>query len=314
MNSSFSTNQSVEVPLQKLTTRTKLTALAWGAIIILTIPQIIYHLFTPWVPGEPPSPVWLALAQVFILAGLWVVTWIWSDVKPLRGFFLALLALCVGLFFVLPLIGENPTWSNWKQSVSWGVAQVATRLEVHLVLVGLMALTLIGSGIGRRELFLVRGNPNAAASPSRLLQGNKSIPWNLVVRGWLPFYVIIMVVLELIVVRPNVSQVPKAFTYLPAIVIMAAINAFGEEFQFRSMVLARLESVLGAKQAIWMAAGLFGFMHYFGDPSGFVGVVLAGYLGWIAAKSMIETRSLVWAFLIHFVGDFILYIFWAMSA
>jgi hypothetical protein len=41
---------------------------------------------------------------------------------------------------------------------------------------------------------------------------------------------------------------------------------------------------------------------------------LAMYLGWIAAKSMIETRGFVWAFLIHFIGDFIVYAFWAMSA
>jgi hypothetical protein len=39
---------------------------------------------------------------------------------------------------------------------------------------------------------------------------------------------------------------------------------------------------------------------------------LAGYLGWIAAKSMIETRGFVWVFLIHFIGDFIIYSFWAM--
>jgi hypothetical protein len=232
----------------------------------------------------------------------------------LRGFFLALLAYWVGLFFVLPLIVESAAWSDWKQQASWGVWMVTGRLVTHLPLTGIMALTLIGSGIGRRALFLVRGNPKAPAQPARLLLLKKTTPWNLVVRGWLPYFVIIAVVIEVILVRPNVSQITRALIYLPAIVIGAAINAFGEEFQFRSMVLARLEPVLGPQQAIWMAAGLFGLMHYFGDPGGPQGVLLAAYLGWIAAKSMIETRGFVWAFLIHFVGDFIIYVFWALAA
>jgi hypothetical protein len=308
MTNNQSSKLGVEAP------RRLLTALAWSVILILTTPQIIYRFFVPLSPGEQSSPLWLALIQVCLLAVLVVLAWVWPILKPLRGFFLALLALFVGDFFVLPFIGENVAWSNWKQSVSWGVAQVANRLEVHLVLTGLMALTLIGSGIGRRELFLVRGNPSAPASPSRFLQGNRSMPWNKVVRGWLPFYIIIFLGLEWFLVHPDLSKISGALIYLPAIVIMAAINAFGEEFQYRSMVLARLEPVLGSQQAILMAAALFGLMHYFGDPGSVPGVLLAGYLGWIAAKSMIETRSIVWAFLIHFIGDFLLYIIWAMVA
>jgi membrane protease YdiL (CAAX protease family) len=249
-----------------------------------------------------------------VLAVLWAATWVWSAVKPLRGFVLALLAYWVGIFLILPFIVEGAAWSNWKQQASWGVRLVANRLQDTLIPVALMALTLIGSGIGRRELFLVRGNPSAPAQPTRLLLQKKTTPWNRVVREWLPVYVIIVVILEVILVRPGVSQITQALIYLPAIVIGAAINAFAEEFMFRSVVLARLEPVLGPQQAIWMAAGLFGLMHYFGDPGGPQGVLLAAYLGWIAAKSMIETRGFVWAFLIHFVGNVIVYAFWAMAA
>jgi membrane protease YdiL (CAAX protease family) len=292
--------------------RRLLTALAWNVILILTAPQIIYRLFVTLRPGEHVSPIWLALIQVGVLGVLIVLTWVWPILKPLRGFLLALFALWVGLFFILPFIRDNVAWSNWKQSVSWGIAQVAARLEVHLVLTGLMALTLIGSGIGRRELFLVRGNLSAPASPAHFIQGNRFMPWNKVVIGWLPYYIFFFLGIELIMVRPDMSKIPQALSYLPAIIIMAAINAFGEEFQFRSMVLARLEAVLGSQQAIPIAAGLFGLMHYFGVPGTLPGVLLAGYLGWVTAKSMIETRSIVWAFLIHFIGDFLLYIIWAM--
>ena len=42
-------------------------------------------------------------------------------------------------------------------------------------------------------------------------------------------------------------------------------------------------------------------------PGGPFGVVLAGFLGWLLAKSMIETRGFVWAFLIHFIGDILIF-------
>jgi membrane protease YdiL (CAAX protease family) len=278
-------------------------------------PSIILRLLVPDLPAEPLTPFWLAWAQVVVLAVLWVVTWVWPIVKPLRSFVLALLALGIGGFLVIPFVVEITAWKNWMEGASWGVWLVANRLEETLILVVLMALTLIGSGIGRRELFLVRGNPRAPAQPTRLMLGilKESKPWNRVAREWLPFYVIILTIVVGIQVRPDMSQILRALIYLPVILIAAAINAFAEEFEFRSVLIARLEPVLGSQQAILITAALFGLLHYFGWPSGPFGVLLAAYLGWWAAKSMIETRGFVWAFSLHFLGDFIVYAFWAMS-
>ena len=312
MTSIQSSTQEVEAP------RAGLAALAWGTILFLSTPQIILHLFGRGVPGGPLGISWLEWAQVVVLTVLWAVTWVWPTVKPLRGFVLALLAYWFGVYLIIPFMFKEwgDTWSDWAHQVSWGVWFVANRLENTLIPVALMALTLIGSGIGRRELFLVRGDPSAPAQPTRLLLGivKEPKPWNRVVREWLPAYVIIAAVVVGIQVRPDVSQITRALIFLPAIVITAAINAFAEEFMFRSMLLSRLKPVLGPQQAILMTSGLFGLLHYFGAPGGPFGVLLAGYLGWIAAKSMIETRGFVWAFSIHFIGDFIIYAFWAMLA
>jgi membrane protease YdiL (CAAX protease family) len=293
-----------------------LTAVAWGTILVLSAPQIILHLFGQDAPGGWLVLTWLEWAQIVVLAVLWAVTWVWPIVRPLRGFALALLAYFGWLFVIHPFVVESAAWSRWVQQDSWGIRLVADRLGTHLLPVALMALTLIGSRIGRRELFLVRGNPSAPGQPTRLLLNilKEPKPWSRVVREWLPWFIIIAAVVLGIQVRPNVSQIGRALIYLPAIVIGAAINAFGEEFEFRSMLLARLEPVLGPQQAILIAATLFGLLHYFGTPGGPFGVLLAWYLGWIAAKSMIETRGFVWAFTIHFAGDCIIYAFWAMSA
>ena len=312
MSTDQSSTQEVEAP------NTQLKTLAWGVILIVSIPQIIVHLLGWTVPKGPLGLSWLVWAQVIVLAVLWAVTWVWPAVKPLRGFALALLAYWVGVYLIIAFMftewGEG--WSNWTEQASWGVWLVADRLVNTLIPIVLMALTLIGSGIGRRELFLVRGDPSASAQPTRLMRGilDESKPWNRVVREWLPYYIIILGIVLVIQVRPDVSQVMQALIFLPAIVIGAAINAFAEEFTLRSMLIARLEPVLGSQQAILMPAALFGLLHYFGSPGGPFGTLLAAYLGWIAAKSMVETRGIVWAFAIHFIGDFILYVFWAMLA
>lgn len=292
-------------------------ALAWGAVAILAVPPILLRLFVPATAGEPVTPYWLAWTQVGVLAALWAVSWFWPVAKPLRSFVLALLAYGVGLFFVLPLIVESAAWLDWKQQASWEVWIVTDRLVTYLLLSGIMALTLIGSGLGRRELFLVRGNPGVPAQPSRFLAGGsakKPVPWNRVALRFLPIYTIIAMIVLGIQLRPDVSQALQALVYLPAIVLAAAIVAFAEEFMFRSVMLARLGPVLGAAQATLTAAGLFGLLHYFGWPAGPIGVLMAGYLGWWAARSMIDTRGLVWAFLLHFLGDFVIYAFAAMSA
>jgi hypothetical protein len=50
--------------------RPELTALAWGAILISTVPTIILRLFVRGVPAERLTPVWLAWAQVGVLTVL----------------------------------------------------------------------------------------------------------------------------------------------------------------------------------------------------------------------------------------------------
>jgi hypothetical protein len=41
---------------------------------------------------------------------------------------------------------------------------------------------------------------------------------------------------------------------------------------------------------------------------------MAGFAGWIWARSMIETRGGLWAFLIHLVQDVVIFTFLAVGA
>jgi membrane protease YdiL (CAAX protease family) len=275
MNTNQSSTQGVEA------SRAKLTALAWGAILIGSMaPTIILRLFVRGVPAEPVIPFWLACAQVVVLTVLWAVTWVWPTVKPLRGFVLAVLAFSVGYLFIMPFVGMSAAWSNWMQQASWGVGLVAAH-GIRLIWVALMALTLIGSGIGRRELFLVRGNPSAPVQPSRLLLLKEPVPWTRFAPRFLLVYVIVLVIVVGQDVRPDVSQISRALIFLPAIVIAAVINAFVEEFVFRSVPLSRLEPVVRPGQAMLMTAVLFASLHYYtGTPSGPVGALAVAYAFW----------------------------------
>jgi membrane protease YdiL (CAAX protease family) len=293
---------------------TILKILAWGTILLICIPLTIYRQFDPLASGEPVMPYWLAVADVVMLVLLWLVTWIWSAVKPLRGFYLAALTYCVAIFIIQPLLMYSATWSNWAYQLPWGVWMVVDRLATHFFPVFLMTLTLIGSGIGRKELFLVRGDPGTQVVPSRLVfvKDNEIASWPVLIRNVLVVLVISAVVVLGLQLRPNLKQIRLVLIYLPAILIGAVINAFGEEYEFRSIYLARLLPALGKQQSIFITSAFFGLLHFFGNPGSIPGVLMAAYLGYISAKSMVETRGFVWAFLIHFIGDVIIYAFWAM--
>jgi hypothetical protein len=61
-------------------------------------------------------------------------------------------------------------------------------------------------------------------------------------------------------------------------------------------------------------AAYFGLLHYYGVPYGVVGVLMAGLLGWLLGKSMLETRGLFWAWFIHLIQDVLIFSFLAIGS
>ena len=133
--------------------------------------------------------------------------------------------------------------------------------------------------------------------------------------GWSVWrYMILMLPIFLyLTLQPDFRQLPQLWPILPWALGTAAINAFNEEFQFRCVPLAHLRGVLPLRESMLLTSVFFGVAHYFGQPSGPVGVVMAGMAGWIWAKSMVETRGLGWAFGIHMVQDVVIFCFLALS-
>ena len=102
-----------------------------------------------------------------------------------------------------------------------------------------------------------------------------------------------------------------AWTTLPSLIpwvlLFAVVNAVCEEAIFRVGVLVPLNGHLSHAQLALLSGLLFGLPHYFGTPSGVVGVAMATFMGWLLAYSILETQGVLVAVGIHLVQDIIIF-------
>lgn len=94
---------------------------------------------------------------------------------------------------------------------------------------------------------------------------------------------------------------------LPFILLLAAMNAFTEESITRLSVVTALDGLTKRPTIYLISALIFGSVHFFGVPGGALGVIMAGFLGWLLARSVVETEGIAWAWFIHFLQDVIIF-------
>lgn len=100
----------------------------------------------------------------------------------------------------------------------------------------------------------------------------------------------------------------ELFPRVILIVVFALMNAFTEEIIFRFSFVAVVSKYgFSPYAAQGLAAATFGVVHYFGNPGGVPGVLMAAFIGWFLAKSMLETKGFFWALLIHFLQDVVIF-------
>jgi membrane protease YdiL (CAAX protease family) len=249
-----------------------------------------------------------------VLLGALALTFWWRSTRPLRGYVLAYLALLVG-YGTMGLIAAQPAYAAWAGTMPLGVSILVYPrfgpVGLQIVPILLVAATLIGSGLHREDVFLRRGDLNAPIRQDLVFRSPQ---------GWWPFARWMLLFMSILTAgflaigsHYSLDLLPQVLLNLPLILVAAGMNAFTEEFIFRSVLLARLVPVLGATRANWLQAAMFGLGHFFGTPSGPVGVVMATLLGWLNGKSVLETRGFTVAFLLHFVQDAIIFAFFLMA-
>lgn len=95
--------------------------------------------------------------------------------------------------------------------------------------------------------------------------------------------------------------------FIPFVLLFSSTNALAEELIFRFGIVGALSNQYSNITLLVISSVLFGLPHYFGFPSGIIGVVMSGILGYILCKATIETKGLSIAWTIHFVQDIIIF-------
>jgi membrane protease YdiL (CAAX protease family) len=97
------------------------------------------------------------------------------------------------------------------------------------------------------------------------------------------------------------------WSFIPFILLFSLTNSLAEELIFRFGVIGGLYNHYPKRIVLLLSAILFGLPHYFGFPSGFIGIFMAGVLGYILCKVTIETKGISMAWVIHFIQDVIIF-------
>lgn len=267
--------------------RALLPAAAWAAALLgSALPVILLR----EVVGIGTSTLsWIQLAAPALLAAALR----WRPLAPLR--------LYAALLLIVPLLDNAAR--PWQAALPGGYAGALAGQLLRLLPALAAGLLLAAAGLRRRELFLVRGEMAAPAAPTPWLGVRTVQPWSRFGRDMLLGVVGVMVVVTALTARPGAAELARLLPALPGLLFLAALNAFGENFIYRAAPLSQLLPLFGPRQALLLTAIPFALGHFYGAPPGLTGVLLAGFLGWLLGKSMIETRGFAWAWLIQWPLD-----------
>lgn len=107
--------------------------------------------------------------------------------------------------------------------------------------------------------------------------------------------------------RKSGGNLKKLLPFLPWVLLFSLSNSFSEEVIYRLGVVVPLAGAIDTNHILLVSAVAFGAPHLRGMPNGIVGALMAGLLGWLLAKSVIETNGIFWAWFIHFLQDVVIF-------
>ena len=155
--------------------------------------------------------------------------------------------------------------------------------------------------------FLNKGQLSIIAEKEKWLGINGKSSWKINGLQLLLFISIATGIFMFMAVKYTNSIDNFQWGFIPLILLFSLTNSLTEELIFRFGVVGGLFNHYPKLTILIISAILFGLPHYFGWPSGFVGILMSGVLGYILCKATIETKGLSIAWTIHFVQDIIIF-------
>ena len=207
----------------------------------------------------------------------------------------------------------GPSAPRWASTLGLGESSVATEIAYQLASLGLAAAVLAVAYL------LAPDNFTELFGPGDLDAAVEPVPWlglnpgpderwrqvgrdiGVVVTG------VTAVVIFLQVVRGGEFRASRLLSHAHWILGFALVNSFVEEMICRQSLVAPLFDLIAPRHLYLLSGAIFGGFHYFGTPGGPAGVVLAGFLGWFLAKSLVEMRGLFFVWTIHFLQDVVIF-------
>lgn len=252
-------------------------------------------------------PAWLTLAKVAILlaAGLYYQH---KGNLPLSRF-AAVLAGVIGFSYVLWVFGRTTLWQGLFDPATFAGHYGSAIYNKALSTLPVIAL-LLWLLKSPQEAYLRLGDLSVKAEP---------VPWLGIKADWVSWrrlsifsaFAIAGVTLLLTLLTATGFSMPDTISrlprQLPVIVRLALVNSVSEGFLFRNAILGPLRRALPKADVLLIAAVFFGLAHYYGVPSGVIGVFMSGVLGWYMSRSMYETGGLLAPWIIHFLQDFVIF-------
>ena len=220
------------------------------------------------------------------------------------------------LLFIIVLTTLLPIINNWTTGIIVfdSLSEVINKQIVYQLVTFFIAIVflLVLRWTKKTEFHLHfrKGNLSAAIVPEPMIgiKPTKNENWSHLGRN---FAIIISTVTAVVIyfqlIKNNGVSIENILKVLPFSLIFALFNSFVEETITRLGVVVVLKNVLKDKTIALLSAMIFGTVHYWGNPGGIAGVLLAGFLGWLLAKSILEIKGIFWAWFIHFLQDVIIF-------
>ena len=254
-------------------------------------------------------PGWLVVARAIVLGLAALVLWRWARLRVFAGLALVLLVIvlaqsAVGIVGLRrALQGLTAMDGGLFDVIALGIAQKA------LIAVPVAAVLLVVCR-GPAKAYFGVGRLSAPVGRMALLRlGGDGLRWHVLapVAALLIAMGTFAGVLVTVFDGGSAPQMQHLLPMLPAILLLAALNAFLEGVIYRNAICGPLRGVLPTGALAFFAGVFFGVAHYYGAPSGVAGVMLASVLGWFLCRAMIETRGFLLPWGIHFVQDVVIF-------
>lgn len=275
------------------------TALFGTALLLVIIGPLMPRVAADLLLGETPVWVWVGqFALTLTVTGLAFLT---DGFRKLRTVSIGVLTvLLTRLYFE---VGAPDTVLGIEIVSPW-----STVLDESIqLLIALGALVILFRlGYRRSDLFMRAGSPSRSCEPTWVVGLRTERSWY---RAGVAVGVLLLGPLVLFLLAGGATYEfgtypPTELAVLvPVILVVAAMNAFTEEAIFRAIPAAELTEAVGKSAALFLMSAFFGLAHYYGTPGGPLGVLMTGFLAWMLAKSMLETRGIAVAFVIHWLLD-----------